>query len=151
MTDWFTPDVIAVLWAIAKSLIILFGAVLAGAWMIWVERRGLALWQDRYGPNRVGPLGLGQVVADMVKIFFKEDWIPPFADKFTFTLAPCLAIGLMILGFALVPITPNWGVSSPDDGILFFFAIAGLAVYAVMLAGWSSNSKYALLGGLRSS
>jgi len=150
MAAWFTPQLIEVLWAVFQSLVILFGAVLAGAWMIWVERRGLALFQDRYGPNRVGPLGLGQVVADMVKIFFKEDWIPPFADKLTFLLAPCLAIGLMILGFALVPITPNWGVSSPEDGILFFFAIAGLAVYAVMLAGWSSNSKYALLGGLRS-
>jgi len=148
--DWLTPTLIAILWAAAKSIIIILALVISAAWMIWLERRLLALWQDRYGPNRVGPFGLGQVIADMIKIFFKEDWTPPFVDKFTFILAPALAMGLMLLGFALVPITPNWGVSSPDLGLLLFFAIAGLAVYAVMLGGWSSNSKYALLGGLRS-
>ena len=150
MFDWVTAELAAIFWAVFKAIVILLGAVIAGAQMIWVERRMLALWQDRYGPNRVGPFGLLQVVADMIKIFFKEDWIPPFVDKFTFIFAPALAIGLMMLGFALVPFTPTWVVSTPDDGILFFFAIAGLAVYAVMLGGWSSNSKYALLGGLRS-
>jgi NADH-quinone oxidoreductase subunit H len=150
MADLITPEVTAIAWAVFKALVILIGLVLAGAQMIWLERRMLALWQDRYGPNRVGWFGLLQVVADMVKIFFKEDWTPPFVDKFTFLLAPFLAICLMMLAFAFVPITPNWGVTAPDAGILFFFAIAGLAVYAVMLGGWSSNSKYALLGGLRS-
>ena len=150
MFDWVTPELAAIFWAVFKAIVILLGAVVAGAQMIWAERRLLALWQDRYGPNRVGTFGLLQVVADMVKIFFKEDWTPPFVDKFTFILAPALAIGLMMLAFILVPFTPNWVVTSPEDGILFFFAIAGLAVYAVMLGGWSSNSKYALLGGLRS-
>ena len=124
-----TAELAVILWAVFKAIVILLGAVIAGAQMIWVERRMLALWQDRYGPNRVGPFGLLQVVADMIKIFFKEDWIPPFVDKFTFIFAPALAIGLMMLGFALVPFTPTWVVSTPDDGILFFFAIAGLAVY----------------------
>ena len=150
MFDWVTPDLGAIFWAVFKAIVILAGAIVAGAQMIWAERRLLALWQDRYGPNRVGWFGLLQVPADMVKIFFKEDWIPPFVDKFTFLLAPALAIGLMLLAFALVPFTPTWVVTSPQNGILFFFAIAGLAVYAVMLGGWSSNSKYALLGGLRS-
>ena len=150
MFDWVTPELGAIFWAIFKSVVILLGVVLAGAQMIWVERRMLGLWQDRYGPNRVGWFGLLQVPADMIKIFFKEDWTPPFVDRFTFILAPALAIGLMLLAFSLVPLTPNWVVTSPDDGILFFFAIAGLAVYAVILGGWSSNSKYALLGGLRS-
>ena len=150
MFEWVTPELGAIVWAIFKAMVILIGAVVAGAQMIWAERRLLALWQDRYGPNRVGWFGLLQVPADMVKIFFKEDWIPPFVDKSTFLLAPSLAIGLMLLAFVLVPFTPNWVVASPQDGILFFFAIAGLAVYAVMLGGWSSNSKYALLGGLRS-
>ena len=148
--DWLTPELSAIFFAAFKAVVILLGAVFAGAQMIWIERRLLALWQDRYGPNRVGPFGLLQVAADMVKIFFKEDWNPPFVDKFTFILAPALSIGLMLLAFAIVPFTPTWVVATPDDGILFFFAIAGLAVYAVMLGGWSSHSKYALLGGLRS-
>ncbi|HEY6598404.1 MAG TPA: NADH-quinone oxidoreductase subunit NuoH [Pseudomonadales bacterium] len=150
MFDWLTPELTAIFIAVFKAVVILLGAVFAGAQMIWIERRLLALWQDRYGPNRVGPFGLLQVAADMVKIFFKEDWNPPFVDKFTFILAPALSIGLMLLAFAIVPFTPTWVVATPDDGILFFFAIAGLAVYAVMLGGWSSHSKYALLGGLRS-
>lgn len=150
MFDWITPELGAIFWGMFKALVILVGAIVAGAQMIWAERRLLALWQDRYGPNRVGWFGLLQVPADMVKIFFKEDWIPPFVDKGTFLLAPALAIGLMLLAFVLVPFTPTWVVASSQDGVLFFFAIAGLAVYAVMLGGWSSNSKYALLGGLRS-
>jgi NADH-quinone oxidoreductase subunit H len=145
-----SPAVLAALWAVVQAVVILLGLVISAAWMIWLERRLLALWQDRLGPNRVGPFGLGQVIADMIKIFFKEDWTPPFVDKFTFVLAPLLAMSLMMLGYALVPITPTWGVAAPELGLLFFFAIAGLAVYAVMLGGWSSNSKYSLLGGLRS-
>jgi len=149
--DWLTsPVVLAAVWAMVKAVIILLGLVLSAAWMIWLERRLLALWQDRYGPNRIGPFGLGQVIADMIKIFFKEDWTPPFVDKATFILAPLIAMSMMMLGFLFVPITPTWGVSSADLGMLFFFAIGGLAVYAVMLGGWASNSKYSLLGGLRS-
>ena len=132
------------------TLIILLSLVIVAAWMIWLERRLLALWQDRYGPNRIGPFGLGQVIADMVKIFFKEDWLPPFVDKATFILAPFLAMSMMMLGFAVIPITDTLGVADLNIGLLFFLAIAGLAVYAVMLGGWSSNSKYSLLGGVRS-
>lgn len=132
------------------TLIILLSLVIIAAWMIWLERRLLGLWQDRYGPNRVGPFGLGQVIADMIKIFFKEDWLPPFVDKATFILAPFLAMSMMMLGFAVIPITDTLGVGDMNIGLLFFLAIAGLAVYAVMLGGWSSNSKYSLLGGLRS-
>lgn len=146
-----SPEFLAVVWATVKGLIILFGMVILAALLIWLERRLLGLWQDRYGPNRVGPFGLGQVVADMVKIFFKEDWIPPFVDKPTFIIAPMIAMGSLMLAFILIPIAPGWGVA-PDlsVGVLFFFAIAGIEVYAVMLGGWSSNSKYSLLGGLRS-
>jgi NADH-quinone oxidoreductase subunit H len=97
------------------------------------------------------PFGLGQVIADMLKIFFKEDWTPPFVDKATFWIAPVIAMSMMMLGFMLVPLTPNIGVANFDLAILFFLAICGLAVYAVMLGGWSSNNKYSLLGGLRSS
>ncbi|HEX4872207.1 MAG TPA: NADH-quinone oxidoreductase subunit NuoH [Nevskiaceae bacterium] len=150
MLDWLSPALIEVLFKVLQAIVILLGLLTVAALMIWYERRMLGLWQDRYGPNRLGPLGVGQVAADMIKIFFKEDWTPSFVDKATFWLAPMIALALMLLAMAVVPITPTWGVADLDLGLLLFFGIAGLAVYAVMLGGWSSNSKYALLGGLRS-
>lgn len=147
---WLTPEMLSLLWTVLKSLIILFGTVGVAALLIMVERRLLALWQDRYGPNRVGPFGLLQIAADMLKMFFKEDWTPPFADKLTFWLAPAITLVTILLMMALVPITPEWLVTDFDVGMLIFFALAGLAVYSVILAGWSSNNKYSLLGGLRS-
>ncbi|MEJ2054839.1 MAG: NADH-quinone oxidoreductase subunit NuoH [Calditrichaceae bacterium] len=128
---------------------ILFGALTLAAALIWVERRGLALWQDRYGPNRVGPFGIFQVLADMIKIFFKEDWIPPFADKPVFILAPMVIMFTVLLNFALIPVSPGWVVISPNIGILFFLGMSSMGVYSVVLAGWSSDNKYALLGSLR--
>jgi len=147
--DIFTPDVIAIIWAVVKAFIILFGVVLVSAFLSFFERRMLALWQDRYGPNRAGPFGLLQLPADMIKMFFKEDWTPPFVDKLTFWLAPAIAMSGLLLSFAIVPIIPGWVVSDLDVGLLFFFAMAGISVYAVMFGGWSSNNKYALLGGIR--
>lgn len=148
---WVTPQLIHILMQMVEAAIVLVGLVLTAAWMIWLERRLLGLWQDRYGPNRVGPFGLGQVIADMIKIFFKEDWTPPFVDRAIFWIAPAIAMGTMLLGFMLIPITPWIGVSDLNLAIMFFLALCGLAVYAVMLGGWASNNKYALLGGLRSS
>ena len=84
--SWLGPELQAILWGMFQALVILLGAVLLGAVMTIVERRFLGLWQDRYGPNRVGPFGTLQLVADMIKIFFKEDWIPPFADRPLFCL-----------------------------------------------------------------
>lgn len=148
--DWLTPGLIAILIAIGKAVVILLAVVLFAAYLSFIERRLLALWQDRHGPNRVGPFGIFQLIADMIKMFFKEDWTPPFADKLTFLLAPVIAMSALLIAFAIVPVTPTWVVADLDIGILFFFALAGLAVYAVMFAGWSSNNKYSLLGGLRS-
>jgi NADH-quinone oxidoreductase subunit H len=125
--------------------------VLTASLNIWIERRLLALWQDRYGPNRVGPLGLGHVLADVIKISFKEDWIPPFADKSVFILAPCIIMTTAMLSFAVVPFAPGISVIDLDVGILFVLALSSIGVYSVALAGWSSNNKYALLGGLRAS
>jgi NADH-quinone oxidoreductase subunit H len=144
------PEVVAVGWAIAKAIILLLVVVLFAAYLSWIERRALALWQDRYGPNRVGPFGIWQLPADVVKMFFKEDWIPPFVDKATFIIAPVIAMSALLISFIVVPVSPTWGVADLDIGILFFLAMAGLAVYSVLLAGWSSNNKYSLLGGLRS-
>ncbi|MGL4505552.1 MAG: complex I subunit 1/NuoH family protein, partial [Aeromonas sobria] len=144
-----SESLIDLLLEVGKALIVLVGIVGAGAFMSFIERRLLALWQDRYGPNRVGPFGLLQLAADMIKMFFKEDWIPPFADRRIFILAPIIAFTAFILAFAVVPITPTWGVADLNVGLLYILAIAGLAVYAVLFAGWSSNNKYSLLGSLR--
>lgn len=128
---------------------ILFFALNLAAGLIWLERRLLALWQDRYGPNRVGPFGLLQVVADMVKIFTKEDWIPPFADRWVFVLAPAIVMVTVLLTFAVIPFARGIVISDLDIGLLFFLAMSSLGVYSVVLGGWSSDNKYALLGGLR--
>ena len=128
---------------------ILVSVIVVAAMLIWVERRLLAIWQDRLGPNRVGPLGLMQVAADMVKMFFKEDWIPPFADKAVFVLAPTIVFITMLLGFAVIPFAPGIGIIDFNFGLLYFLALSSLSVYSVVLAGYASNNKYALLGGLR--
>jgi len=119
------------------------------ALLIWVERRLLALWQDRYGPNRVGPFGLLQVVADMIKIFTKEDWIPPFANKVVFVIAPAIIMVTVLLSFAVLPIAPGIIVADLNVALLFFLGMSSLGVYSIVLAGWSSGNKYSLLGGLR--
>ena len=125
-------------------------ALLTSAGLIWLERRMLALWQDRYGPNRVGPFGILQVLADMIKIFTKVDWIPPFADKPIFVAAPAIIVFATLMSFAVVTFAPGVTVIDLSVGLLFFLAMSSLDVYSVVLAGWSSNSKYSLLGGLRS-
>jgi NADH-quinone oxidoreductase subunit H len=128
---------------------VLIVALTIAAGLIWLERRLLALWQDRYGPNRVGPFGLFQVMADMIKIFFKEDWIPPFADKTIFVIAPAIIMVTVLMSFAVLPIAPGIVVSDLNVGVLFILAMSSLGVYSVALAGWSSDNKYSLLGALR--
>ncbi|QEA38502.1 NADH-quinone oxidoreductase subunit NuoH [Pistricoccus aurantiacus] len=149
--DWLTPAVVEIAIAMIQALVILLAAVLIGAVLTVVERRLLGLWQDRYGPNRVGPFGSLQLIADMIKIFFKEDWIPPFADRPIFVLAPAIAMASLLLSFIIIPITPGWGVADWNIGLLFFLAMGGVNVYAVLLGGWSSGNKYALIGAMRSS
>jgi NADH-quinone oxidoreductase subunit H len=131
--------------------VVLFVVLNLAAGLIWVERRLLALWQDRYGPNRVGPFGLGQVIADSVKLFTKEDWIPPFSDKAVFVLAPAIVVATALISFAVVPFAPGFVVADLNIGVLFLLAMSSLGVYSVVLAGWASNNKYSLLGGIRAS
>ncbi len=119
------------------------------AGLIWVERRLLGAWQDRYGPNRVGPFGLFQVMADMIKIFFKEDWVAPFAEKAVFILAPGIIVVTILLSFAVIPFAPGIFISDLNIGLLFFLGMSSLGVYSLVLGAWSSGNKYALLGGLR--
>ncbi|MDP1620953.1 MAG: NADH-quinone oxidoreductase subunit NuoH [Bacteroidales bacterium] len=137
------------------ELLIIAGVLLIvlniAAGLIYVERRLLALWQDRYGPNRVGPFGLGQVIADMVKIFFKEDWIPPFSDKAVFVIAPGILVATLLLTFAVVPFAPGFNVFDSNIALLFFLGNSSLGVYSIVLGGWASNNKYSLLGAMRAS
>ena len=138
-----------------RSLIIVAGVLISvltvAAGLIWLERRLLALWQDRYGPNRVGPAGLLQVLADTIKLLWKEDWIPPFADKPVFIIAPAVIMITVLMTFAVIPFGPDILVADLNIGLLFFLAMSSLGVYSVVLAGWSSNNKYSLLGSLRAS
>jgi NADH-quinone oxidoreductase subunit H len=139
----------------ASKLLIIAGVLVTlltlSALLIWLERRLLGFWQERYGPNRVGPFGLLQVVADMIKIFMKEDWVPPFADKAVFVIAPAVIIVTILMSFAVVPFTPSIVVADLNVGLLFFLAMSSLSAYSVVLAGWASSNKYSLLGGLRAS
>jgi NADH-quinone oxidoreductase subunit H len=128
---------------------ILFVVLNLAAVLIWVERRLLALWQDRYGPNRVGPFGLLQPLADAIKLFAKEDWIPPFADKAVFVLAPAIVVITVLLSFVVIPVSPGIVVADLNIALLFFLAMSSLGVYSIVLGGWASDNKYSLLGSMR--
>jgi NADH-quinone oxidoreductase subunit H len=121
------------------------------AGLIWVERRLLSVWQDRLGPNRVGPFGLFQVIADTIKLFFKEDWVPSFSDKPVFILAPGILMITILLTFSVIPFGPNFLVFDSNIGILFFLGNSSLGVYSIVLGGWASNNKYSLIGAMRAS
>lgn len=141
MADWMI---------IVFALAVMLGAVGGAAVLTWFERRLLGIWQDRYGPNRLGPFGIGQVAADMIKLLTKHDWTPPFADRWVFIFAPTAIVIAMLLGFAVVPFGPGLHIIDVNIGLLFFLGMTSLAVYSVLLGGLASNNKYALLGGLRS-
>ncbi|GAC1663957.1 MAG: NADH-quinone oxidoreductase subunit NuoH [Candidatus Acidiferrum sp.] len=148
---------------IVKIALLLFIVLTVNAYLTWFERKLVAHMQSRWGPHRVGPHGLLQPLADGLKFLFKEDPTPAGVDKFVYYLAPLLALALALTSIAIIPFGPDpihlfghdiyLGIVPPDlnIGILGLFAITALGVYGVALAGWSSNSKYPLLGGLRSS
>jgi len=148
---------------LVKIVLLVFIALTVNAYLTWFERKMVAHIQSRWGPHRVGPHGLLQPAADGLKFLFKEDPTPAGVDKFVYYLAPLLALTLSLTSLAVIPFGPDpihlfgrdiyLSVSPPDlnIGLLVLFAITALSVYGVALAGWSSNSKYPLLGGLRSS
>ncbi len=147
------------LWMVGlKAFLVIFGLLTAFAYMTLIERRLLARIQIRQGPNRVGPDGLLQPLADAIKSIFKEDLVVSRADKVVFVLAPMISVTFAVLTFGLVPFGPKdaffgydpW-VIDLDVGLLYVFAVSEIAIYGIFLAGWASNSKYSLLGSLRSS
>jgi NADH-quinone oxidoreductase subunit H len=139
----------SVLWPLVTIVGVLVAALSTAAGLIWLERRLIGVWQDRLGPNRVGPFGLGQVVADIVKLFTKEDWIPPFSDRDVFFIAPAIIVVTVLMTFAVIPYSARIHVVDLDVGLLFFLAMSSLGVYGLVLGGWASDSKFSLLGGLR--
>jgi NADH-quinone oxidoreductase subunit H len=143
---------------------IVFGGLqIMAAVMVYAERKVAALMQQRYGPYLVGPKGLLQPVADILKLFFKEELRPKAADAFLFSLAPIISVAAAYLAFAPVPLGPpstffgfldepmKLVVADVNVAVLVIFAVASMGVYGIVLAGWASNSKYSLLGALRSS
>ena len=121
------------------------------AFLVWLERRVAAWIQDRVGPNRVGPFGLLQSIADLLKFIFKEDVIPGHVDKAMYLLAPALAVIPPLVVMAFIPFAEDLWIADVDTGVIAVFAISSIGVYALALGGWASNSKYALLGGVRAS
>lgn len=128
---------------------VLAGLLIVAPGLIWLERRLLALWQDRYGPNRAGPFGVLVVLADTLKLFFKQDWIPDFADKKVFVVAPAIVAVAVLFSFVIVPFAPGVMVVDLNIGLLFFLAMSSMGAYSIILGGWASNNKYALLGSMR--
>lgn len=154
-------DLIFIIITLVKILLIIFGVLVLGAAVaVLAERRISALIQDRYGPNRVGPQGVLQPFADVVKLVLKEDIVPKQAHKFIHDMAPIISITVALSTFAIVPfgnVIEIGGrqikliIADVDIGILYLLALTSIGVYGITLAGWSSNNKYSLLGGLRSS
>ncbi len=159
MSDFFNNEIVA---AIIKSAIIIFALMTAFAYMTLIERRIIAKLQGRLGPNRAGPFGVFQPLADGIKMTFKEQFIPGQARKAIYLVAPILSVIVALSAFAVIPIGNNWSanpnvhsvwdpfISDINVGILWILAISSLAVYGIVLGGWASGNRYSLLGALRS-
>jgi NADH-quinone oxidoreductase subunit H len=145
---------------VVKAAIIAVGLLSTVPLLVWLERRLMGRFQVRLGPNRVGPLGLGQALADAIKLLFKESIVQNSADKFLFYLAPAIVVFSAIVTFSAIPFGEPfevggqsiglWGANL-NIGLLFIFAVSSMGIYGIVIAGFSSNNKYSLMGGLRSS
>ena len=150
MAEFFLTYVVPPLIIAAQSLAMLVGLLIVIAYLLLFDRKIWAAVQMRRGPNVVGPWGLFQSFADLLKFVFKEPVIPAPADKVVFLLAPLITCVLALSAWAVMPVAAGWVIADINVGILYVFAISSLGVYGVIMGGWASNSKYAFLGALRS-
>ena len=135
---------------IAQILAVLMPVLISVAFLVYAERKVLALIQLRRGPNVVGPFGILQSFADALKLLTKENIVPSNSNKVVFLLAPIITMVLSLAGWAVIPFAPNWVIADINVGIMYLFAVSSLGVYGVIMAGWASNSQYPFLGALRS-
>jgi NADH-quinone oxidoreductase subunit H len=146
--SWF-QYVWPAVWSVMRIVAILVPLVLGVAYMPYFERKVIAYMHVRIGPNRVGPFGLLQPIADGLKLFFKEVLVPAKADKVLFIVGPILALAPALVAWAVVPFADGWVLADVDAGVLFLMAVSSLGVYGIIIAGWASNSKYPFLGAMR--
>ena len=146
MNDLFIPGLIIV----AQILAVVVPVLISVAFLVYAERKVLALIQLRRGPNLVGPFGLFQSFADALKLLTKENILPSGSNKIVFIIAPIITMVLSLAGWAVIPFAPGWVISNINVGVLYLFAVSSLGVYGVIMAGWASNSQYPFLGALRS-
>ena len=135
---------------IAQILAVLMPVLISVAFLVYAERKVLALIQLRRGPNVVGPFGILQSFADALKLLTKENIVPSNSNKVVFLLAPIITMVLSLAGWAVIPFAPNWVIADINVGIMYLFAVSSLGVYGIIMAGWASNSQYPFLGALRS-
>ncbi len=143
-------ELIVVIWTVIKILAVELPLLAAVAWLPYAERKIIGYMQIRIGPNRTGPRGWLQPIADAMKLMFKEITIPAQANKFLFLLAPLIGIDAALAAWAVIPFSDTLVLSNTNVGLLYVLAISSMGVYSIIIAGWASNSKYALLGAMRS-
>jgi NADH-quinone oxidoreductase subunit H len=143
------PEVINFVITLLSVVVVASFGLLLVIFLIWLERKVAARFQDRLGPNRAGPYGLLQTFADMIKLITKEDSIPEKADKLSFNIAPILSVVAVLLIWAVIPFAPAWIGTDLNVGVLYIAAVGSFGILSILMAGWSSNNKYALLGAFR--
>jgi len=150
LSGWMWDWLAILITLVAQAVVVVLPIMLAVAYLTYAERKVIAYMQVRMGPNRVGPYGLLQPIADAVKLMFKEIIVPTGANKLLFLIAPALSIGPALAAWAVFPFSAEWVLADVNAGLLYVLALTSLSVYGIIIAGWASNSKYAFLGALRS-
>ena len=150
LAGWgLAPEAVTFVMAALGVVVISVFVLLVDIFLVWVERKTVARFQDRLGPNRLGPYGLIQPIADVIKLLIKEDITPKGADKVVFNIAPILALATVLLLWAVIPFAPNLVGTDVNVGVLYIVAIGAISTLGIIMAGWAANNKYALLGAFR--